>query len=365
MPNETIAREPPADRTLYALQAGRGIAAMAVVVRHATQALENEGFSIPHALAVIGNFGYLGVDFFFVLSGFIIYYVNHDRVGQPLFAQSYLRSRLVRIYVPYLPIGIAVALAYLTIGRNAAGADDWSWFSTLTLLPSLGRPALALAWTLQHEVIFYVVALACFLSRKFILSSIVLSLAVLAYGLSYMDDVKSMGLVDLEFLFGIVAAWCFVKRRGPNNPALIIAGVAFLGLYIWIDNRFYSVVFGLGLALLILPIVRLEHAGALAIGPVLKLFGNASYAIYLVHYPLVNNLARRVQGMDSLQLWAMLIIVSALAGIAYHKLFEAPALRWIRPWMARRSHASALQKAGRAEQPAPSTSGTASPDRGS
>ncbi|MEO1969788.1 MAG: acyltransferase [Sphingomonadaceae bacterium] len=344
MPNETIARQPSADRTLYTLQAGRGIAAMAVVVRHATQAIENEGFAIPYYLGVIGNFGYLGVDFFFVLSGFIIYYVNHNRVGQNSFASSYLRSRLVRIYVPYLPIGIAVALAYLTIGKNAAGANDWNWFSTLTLLPSLDRPALALAWTLQHEVIFYVVALLCFLSGRFIISSILLSLALFAYGLFNMTDVKAMGLVDLEFLFGIIAAWCFVNGKGPNNLVLIAVGIVFLGMYFWIDNRFYSVVFGLGLALLILPIVRLEHSGRIAIGPVLKLFGNASYAIYLIHYPLVNNLARRIDGVDSLFLWVILIAISAVAGISYHKLFEAPALRLIRPLISRSSQESRLQR---------------------
>src|ERR1700760_3815859 len=98
--------------TIDSLQAGRGIAAVAVVCHHAGQYVSQQVAPLPSFLSHTLSFGYLGVDFFFVLSGFIIYYTNRNRVQQKNWRYKYIESRLTRIYIPYLPVGIAMALAY-------------------------------------------------------------------------------------------------------------------------------------------------------------------------------------------------------------------------------------------------------------
>lgn len=341
VPNDHAAKSPPADEMLLTLQAGRGIAALAVLFHHACNGVLRQGGTLPDWLVTVCGYGYLGVDFFFVLSGFIIYYVNQPRHEREGFARDYLRSRLLRVYVPYLPLGILVALAYLALPHLASGDNDWGWFSTLTLLPSSAYPALAPAWTLQHEILFYGVALVAFLTRSFVKLSLLVVLAAVAVRIFYPLSYKGFGLVDLEFLFGIVAAWCFMNRRANWNAALIVAGLATCGLFFVVDNRFWSVLFGLGLALLLLPLVRAERAGFVKVGPILLLLGEASYALYLIHYPLVAAVARLATRYGSGFSFAIICILSVAVGIAYHLLYERPALALMRRWTARWKHGAA------------------------
>lgn len=338
MPNTDAVALPPKDETLLTLQAGRGVAALAVVVHHACNGVLRQGGTLPEWLITASSYGYLGVDFFFVLSGFIIYYVNQPRHQRDGFARDYLRSRLLRVYVPYIPLGILVGLAYLALPRLASGDNDWGWFSTLTLLPSSAYPALAPAWTLQHEILFYAVALVAFLTRSFVKLSLAVVIAAVAVRVFYPMGYKAFGLIDLEFLFGIAAAWCFMNHRATWNAALIFGGLAMCGLFFMIDNRMWSVIFGLGLALLLLPMVRAERAGFVRVGPILLLLGEASYAIYLVHYPLVSGIARVATEFGSGLSFAIICVVSVGAGITYHKIFERPALKLMRRWTMPRNH---------------------------
>lgn len=320
----------PAGATLLTLQAGRAIAALAVLVHHACNGVINQGGVLPDWLVTLSGYGYLGVDFFFVLSGFIIYYVNAPRREQPGFARDYLRSRLLRVYVPYLPLGVLVGLAYTALPQLASGANDWGWFSTLTLLPSTAFPALAPAWTLQHEILFYLIALVAFATRSFLKLTLLVVVAAVSVRLFYPMGYKAFGLIDLEFLFGIAAAWCYMNRRLTWNSLLVLAGLGLCALFFAVGDRFSSVIFGLGLALLLLPLVRAESAGRIKVGRTLSLLGNASYAIYLVHYPLVSALARLLQNYASGVSVLAICIVSTIAGIAYHKIYELPALRLAR-----------------------------------
>lgn len=330
MPNDHAVKSRPADATLQTLQAGRGIAALVVLFHHACNGVLRQGGTLPDWLVSLCSYGYLGVDFFFVLSGFIIYYVNEPRHQREGFAQDYLRSRILRVYVPYLPLGILVGLAYLALPQLASGDNNWGWLSTLTLLPSSAYPALAPAWTLQHEILFYLVALVAFLTRSVLRLSLIIVLFAVAARIFYPTSYKAFGLVDLEFLFGIAAAWCFMNSRANWNAGLIAAGLAMCALFLVVDDRLWSVIFGLGLALLLLPLVRAERSGLIKVGPILLLLGNASYSLYLVHYPLVAGIARLLTRYGSELSFAIICIVSIAMGIAYHKIYELPALRLVR-----------------------------------
>lgn len=70
----------PSPSVISVLQAGRAIAALAVVFHHAAAYAEENLEPLPAALGALAGRGYLGVDFFFVLSGFIIYRTN---LGKP------------------------------------------------------------------------------------------------------------------------------------------------------------------------------------------------------------------------------------------------------------------------------------------
>ncbi len=76
--------------TLTTLQAGRAVAALAVLLYHAAQATETRVEAFPAGLARVLGYGFLGVDLFFVLSGFIILHAHwDDRSGmRPALAQG-------------------------------------------------------------------------------------------------------------------------------------------------------------------------------------------------------------------------------------------------------------------------------------
>ncbi|HYJ31172.1 MAG TPA: acyltransferase family protein [Allosphingosinicella sp.] len=248
---------------LELLQAGRAVAALSVAVFHATL--------YTHAMPIEG-FGFMGVHwgvhFFFLLSGFIIYHVNADRSFAP---GDYAFKRSVRIFIPYLPVGILAAFGWIAIGR------DFSWLSTLFLVP--GQAALGVAWTLQHEVMFYLLAGLFFMwGRPLTGAAIWAVLILLRNGISIPVnpfEQVALGFINLEFVAGMFLA-------------------AFVSL----------------------PDVK--------VGRALNLLGDASYAIYLAHLPLMGVLFRLGGGF-----WTMLAL-SVAAGLIYHLLFEKPALRWVR-----------------------------------
>ena len=285
---------------------------------------------LPRPLSIAFSYGYLGVDFFFVLSGFIIYYVNHARVGSAGWRASYIESRVTRIYLPYLPLVVGLCLAYLALPRIASADNHWNWFSTLTLLPSHNGPALAVAWTLQHEVIFYGMALLFLYFRKVLLGCVLGAIAAVAYHWTFGGSYRGFSLIDLEFLFGIAAAWCVIERKGPGDVVLALAGVAVCASFFVINDRNLSAIFGLGVALLLLPVVRAEASERIRVGASALLLGNASYAIYLVHHPMISVIARAMQSFAPLFTLAVLIAVPVAAGIAYHLMFELPLLKRVR-----------------------------------
>src|SRR5690242_1205496 len=119
---------------LDGLQVGRAAAALAVVAHHANLASASfGGRSIP-----LLDRGWAGVDFFFVLSGFIIAYSAPGKVPT-----QFLWHRFRRVSLPYLPIGIGIALAYTAMPATSLGDRSWSWLTTLTLVPINSRPALS------------------------------------------------------------------------------------------------------------------------------------------------------------------------------------------------------------------------------
>ena len=91
----------------YALLDGlRGVAALLVIWYHV-----NEGFAFASGAPVISfmNHGYLAVDFFFILSGFVIGYAYDDRWGKNLTMGSFTLRRLIRLH-PMVVMGAVIGL---------------------------------------------------------------------------------------------------------------------------------------------------------------------------------------------------------------------------------------------------------------
>lgn len=279
------------------LQVGRGIAALAVVVHHAAISATGVVGGAP-AWAWWCGLGAHGVDFFFVLSGFIIYWVTVDRVDDPHWLRRYVASRAVRIYVPYIPVGVGLGLLYAILSHSER---SWSWLSTLTLLP--GPTALLPAWTLQHEIAFYALMALLFALRR-------VGQGIAAWGILLVllnigggpGSPPLLSRIDIEFIIGVGAA-CAVK------------------------NGYLP--FALGFLRRAMP------------RPAVYL-GDASYSIYLIHAPLMSLTSRLVlhAGGDWYAAAGLGVAASVAAGLAFHRWYEAPALAMAKQLLRRRQRGS-------------------------
>jgi exopolysaccharide production protein ExoZ len=317
------------------------------VVHHSAQAVSNVLGTLPNYLRPVLERGYLGVDFFFVLSGFIIYYTNHGRTPDKDWARNFGESRLVRIFVPYLPVGLVLAAAYTLFPDVSASDRHWSWLASTTLLPTPTPTALSVAWTLRHELVFYSIFLISYrLGRPLLLCGLWaaacimwniarLSMGLLPYGIPSVGTAFLLGLCNVEFFAGVLAADCVITGRLNGKWPFVIGGLLAMAMFAILSaNRNYSLFFGIALAFWVIPLVRSKLAGKLAIPSFAVFLGGASYAIYLVHEPFVSLLIRTVQRFAVLAHWPIVLVtiiaIASLVGILYHLVWERPVLAAIK-----------------------------------
>lgn len=331
-------------RTIDVLQAGRALAALAVVMIHITFPTNHLVQPIPAGLNTVMERGYLGVDFFFVLSGFILYYVNHDSSRRRGWTARYLESRLTRIFVPYLPVAIALIAAYLLMPQLSESGRRWSIPATLSLVPLGSQSALGTAWTLTFELHFYLWALVFFKLRAPLLLGAAWAVAIVArlllsapFQLPVDLSLASVMLnpLNLEFVFGMFAAWLVLGGHLQRAWPFVLAAAVCMAVFALRGYpRGSSYIFGLGLACLLVPLVRMEWRGQLKVPAMLVVLGNASYALYLLHMPLMSAVARISARVPMLHHWAANILTSLIAavvaGLAYHLLYEKPTLALVR-----------------------------------
>ena len=161
---------------IQSLQVIRGIAAILVFLYHGTGIIkENFGY---HLAQGIFAFGYSGVDIFFVLSGFIIFYTSENNNSNNLYIgpKEFLLKRFLRIYPIYwVAVGFTLTLCIIgdvffhTVSSSTMGFIEKGGvpliLKSIFLLPN--GVILGVAWTLIFEVMFYILfGIFYFLSKR-------------------------------------------------------------------------------------------------------------------------------------------------------------------------------------------------------
>jgi peptidoglycan/LPS O-acetylase OafA/YrhL len=143
----------PIPNKLEGLQAARAVAALAVAYFHSYVALRGFPESSQHPIAFLKDWGFLGVNFFFAISGYVICLV----IAKPSFSLgSFAIKRLFRLYPMYW---VAMALIAIMIAAGKYRDEPlWHFLYSMTLLPQHGGPAYDVSWTLERELVFYALA---------------------------------------------------------------------------------------------------------------------------------------------------------------------------------------------------------------
>ena len=330
---------------LNSLQAGRAFAALAVAAFHLSIMMGAARYGGNAVFRTLTQFGDRGVDYFFVLSGFIILFVHHQDIGQPQQLSRYLRKRFVRLFPIYWLYSIPMTLLLLMgLGTDATYPTDFAgWMTAITLIrftPAL--PPLPTSWTLFHEVAFYAAFATLILNKR--LGLIMMAIAALGCILHYQLPTTYTrtpynvytATYNLYFLFGMAAHWLF--RRGGRGHWELTLGVAVVVLALsetlpW--AQLTPLMSALGFALILTGAAKLEAAGAFRVPPQLVFIGDASYSIYLLHLPLEGLLLKiALKTPLYATLGAPAVFLLTLAGaillscLAY-QLIERPLLSWL------------------------------------
>lgn len=339
----------PNSPRLEGVEIARGIAALLVVCFHVTGTMGLPKYFGEYPLGGALSFGYAGVDFFFVLSGFIIYYSTCKRHGQLGEVVRYLKHRLIRIYPVYW--GVALFLLPLSFFMGHAVSLS-NVVKDLALWPHEGYPFVVVAWTLRHEMLFYLSFMLFFMSVRlawgyfFIWGALIVSAQFVQ--LDQPAALISLYLNDhnLEFLLGIVVAWYIrrdVERVGNGGWLFLIGAAVFLAAGGFeslvqksldpVESRsHYHLLYGVGAfcMLLGLPRIKIDAAGLYA--KVGLFLGRASYSIYLIHFAVISAVIKLLTKMH-VPLWldfTLLVLSGVLVGALLYQFVEQPLLRWLR-----------------------------------
>ena len=331
-------------KRLNSIEAARGFAALLVVLYHATVVLALPKYLGISALGGLFNFGHAGVDFFFVLSGFIIFYVHSGDIGLPARRLTYFWRRFSRIYPTYW-VACIVILAAFAAGFGAIPSVG-KIFSDLLLVPyGVEEPFVGVAWSLEHEVLFYV------------LFGILIwqpTIGVCLFGLWLLGIVAAAaGMIggpypvwfvfhpnNMEFFFGIAGTFV-VARSALSRPGLVaIVGIlAFLSFGLLEDVLdplggtyviTWRVAYGLSAAVVITGLAQYERASGAAVPASLVFLGAASYAIYLTHQMIMSLISREFlhAGLDKLVsgsvIWLVLVLLSLVLSVLFYLAVDRP-----------------------------------------
>ncbi len=218
-------------RKLAGIEAGRGLAATLVVLDH-TNTLFYGSFGSPPLWNAF-SFAHAGVDFFFVLSGFIICHVHWNDIGQPEQVGSYLWKRFVRNYPTYWVALALFVLLFLVSPEKERPLSGDMLLSGFFLYPHLGEPILRAGWTLRHELFFYCLFALLILKRRIGIGVLLVWAVCIAWNIAVITLARKpyytgiaaflfFRIFNIEFLFGIGVAY-LVHRGVSWRPLTLLA----------------------------------------------------------------------------------------------------------------------------------------------
>lgn len=327
----------------------RGIAAVMVLIAHTLQVRDDTSIQFH---------GYLAVDFFFMLSGFVIAYAYGGRLaGRRMSFAEFLKARILRLY-PLIVVGAILGFAAISLKAHQLHWTGLMLRAVATLpfsLMALPAPFLehqfdpnAPVWSLFYELLANIV-LALFaprLSNRNLLVAIVASGLVLVaagivtgeitFGLSYspisprLSDALRvflskeardlpLGLVRVAFPFlcgiGLYRAHAARRFIVPALPVWLLAPILVALLAVPAIPDYRDVTYCLFAIIIAFPLIiasaarcepnaRLRH--------LTRLSGELSYPIYIVHMPILNLFALLPIGGLSLAFRINLAAVTAI-----------------------------------------------------
>jgi peptidoglycan/LPS O-acetylase OafA/YrhL len=315
----------------------RGLAAVSVTFYHFTTAHTVPAFT-SSTMNTLFSRGYLGVDVFFVISGFIIPYSLWNTSYKTRYLFSYLKKRLIRICPPaYLSL-LVVLLQWAIISYLLP--QNPNQFATLTAIRIFRNLTFtyyylhpgwmnSVFWTLGIEIKFYAF-IGLFFNLLFKSSNLfyfILIFLLVSAGYFFVDKYDH-GSFALSSLFALGGATLFYVKKRITFSGYLLLLILFGGISFF-NIGFEATVAGT-ITALVIAFVHLENY-------FFKLLGKISYSIYLIHIPAGHFtciiLSRFLYPTSEFQNAGIIVFIFLIvSGFAYafSEIVEAPFLRLAR-----------------------------------
>jgi peptidoglycan/LPS O-acetylase OafA/YrhL len=349
----------------------RGVASVLVIMFHVL-----ETFTGGNKFIQIINHGYLAVDFFFLLSGFVVAYAYDDRWGK-MTQWDFYKRRLVRLQ-PMVIMGslIGAALFYFQVSPafpNIANTPVWELLLVMvigaTLIPvpmsmdirgwqemhPLNGPAWSLFFEYIANILYAVivrrfskpvlsifVTLAAFMLIQYLVTS---KNGDLIGGWSLNSEQLYIGFTRVLFPFfgGVllcrIGKLIHIKNAFWWSSLLIIIMLSIPRIgdehHVWMNGIYESVCL-----IIVFPLIVSIGAGGelhnARSEKICNFLGEISYPLYITHYPLiylftawvVNN--KVPLGINGLLMGLLLVITSLVIAYLSLRFYDKPVREWLR-----------------------------------
>lgn len=316
---------------LYSLDLLRGFAALSVCLLHFTFGVLPNLRDTP--LTPLFSWGYLGVDIFFIISGFVIP-LALDRSGYTLSEFGpFMGKRILRICPPsyvamFVTIGQRLALDFL-INHNRTYTADLTWFQVLNnmlyTVPYTSSSWLnGVFWTLAVEFQYYIIIGLSFAFFKRGWMSLVV-FAALFNVIDYIGFAKNIQFFEYNLLFVLgILTWMKYSDRISNKKFVLFFILSLVAIFFRINYLvcIYS----------LLTVVCILYYNVKNV--VFSFFGKISYSLYLLHTvagTTVEAFWTRIFPVGTLMEKIVLLVVclagTIIASYLFHLLIEVPFMR--------------------------------------
>jgi exopolysaccharide production protein ExoZ len=305
------------------------------------------GASIPSFIPIAAR-GNIGVDIFFVISGFVIAHTTLSRPRGASSARHFIKHRLLRIYLGYWPFFIAaLAMHWAFFPENYARLKILE--SGLLLGTEVGHLVLDVSWSLTYELYFY----AIFLLMFFVPARFVAWIIYLCFFLVFLNTL-TLGLwevgVDtfftspflLEFFSGSIL---YLHKNRFHSYWWLPCFVSIIGIALWMgsdiglfigDDALRIFTYGTAALFIVILAIFIEQRDISKAKGIAILIGDASYTIYLSH-AIILTVAIQLGYVDFLKNgypqfveagFILLLGLIILFSVVFYRVFELRLYRW-------------------------------------
>ena len=278
-------------------------------------------------------------------------------LGRPAGLAHYAERRFTRI-CPLYWVALLVTLAMVALSFSRSMPETGFILYSLTLMPHAGDAIVGVSWTLQHEMLFYLIFAIAIIHAK--LGAVIfvfwflLIAAAWAFGFKPVESAffdRLSSAFNLEFFLGMMAAYLVRTYRMPKPRLLLTLGtLVFLGFGIAENIGAFDgyatparLAYGIGSMLMVLGLAGQGQAGESGIPSPFVILGTASYAIYLFHLIVIGIVYKcmSVTGLlKVLPVWLIYLVLSAagiIGGMLISRFVEYPLMGQVRRVISRRS----------------------------